>query len=94
MEFMGSLPKIRKGHDYMFMVIARFNKMCVLLPYKNTINMKEVTNIFFVKHWVHLGIPRNIISKRKIRFISALYTKEWEKMGTMLKRSTTLHLYI
>ena len=37
MNFVGCLPTIRKGDDFLFMVIERFNKMCVLMPCKNTI---------------------------------------------------------
>ena len=32
MEFVGGLPKSRKGHDYLYVVVDRFNKMCVLIP--------------------------------------------------------------
>lgn len=38
MEFVGGLPTTKKGHDYLFVVVDRFSKMCVLMPCKNTIN--------------------------------------------------------
>jgi len=47
MDFFGGLPTTKKGHDYLFMVVDGFHKMCVLIPYKNTINGKEATNLFF-----------------------------------------------
>ena len=35
MEFVGGLPTTKKGHDNMFVVVDRFNKMYVLMPYNN-----------------------------------------------------------
>jgi hypothetical protein len=45
MDFVGGLPTNKKGHDYL--VVDRFNKMCILMPRKNTIKGKEKTNMFF-----------------------------------------------
>lgn len=58
MEFIGGLLITRKGHDYLFLVVGRFSKMCVMMPCKNTIIGKEVENLFFEQVWVHFGIPR------------------------------------
>jgi hypothetical protein len=91
MDFVGGLPTTRKGHDYLFVVVDRFNKMCILMPCKNTIKGQEATNMFFEQVWVHFGIPRSIISDKDTRFLSAFWTTLWEKMDTKLKRSTTFH---
>jgi len=32
MEFVGRLPMSRRGHDYMYVVVDRFRKMCILIP--------------------------------------------------------------
>jgi len=71
MDFVGGLLTTRKGHDYLFMVVDRFNKMCVLMPCKKTISGKEATNLFFGQVWVHFGIPRSIISDRDTRLLNA-----------------------
>jgi hypothetical protein len=47
MNFVGGLPKTRKGHEYLFVVVDRFNDMCILLPCKNTIKGQEETKMFF-----------------------------------------------
>jgi hypothetical protein len=49
LDFAGGLPRTRKEHDYMFVVVVRFSKMCILTPCKKTINGKHVTNMFFEK---------------------------------------------
>jgi len=74
MDFVGGLPTSRKGHDYLFMVVDRFNKMCVLMPCKKTISGKEAINLFFGQVWVKFWIPRSIISNMDTRFLSAFWT--------------------
>jgi hypothetical protein len=34
MDFVGDLPMSRKCHNYLYVVVDRFNKMCVLMPCK------------------------------------------------------------
>jgi hypothetical protein len=50
MDFVGGLPTKRKGDDYLFVVIDRFNKMCILMPCKKIVQGQEATNMFF--EWV------------------------------------------
>jgi hypothetical protein len=47
MDFVGGLPTTKKGHDYIFVVVDRFKKMCILMPCKNTIKGQEVISMFF-----------------------------------------------
>jgi hypothetical protein len=42
----GGLPTTRKGLDYIFVVVDRFIKTCILIPCKNTIKGQEATNMF------------------------------------------------
>lgn len=32
MDFVGGLPKSRKRHDYLYVVVDRFSKMCIFIP--------------------------------------------------------------
>ena len=34
LDFVGGLPLYRKSHDYLYVVIDRFSKMCILMPCK------------------------------------------------------------
>ena len=90
MDFVGGLPRTRKGHDYLFVVIDGFIKMCILMARRKIIKMQEVTNLLFEKVWVHFWLP-SIISNRDTKFLNAFSTTLWEKMDAKLKRSTTLH---
>jgi hypothetical protein len=90
-DYVDGLPKTRKGHDYLFVVVDRFNKMSILIPCKKIIKGHEATNMFFKYIWVHLGIASSIISDKGSIFISCFLTTLWEKMDTKLNMSTTFH---
>ena len=47
MDFMGGLPMTKKGHDYLFVIMDRFGKICVLIPCKKTITRQDAANLFF-----------------------------------------------
>ena len=34
MDFVGGLPMSRQNHDYLYVVVDRFRKMCILMPCK------------------------------------------------------------
>ena len=40
MDFVGGLPLSRKSHDYSYVVIERFSKMCILVPCKKKITIE------------------------------------------------------
>jgi hypothetical protein len=47
MDFLGGLPTTRKGHDYLFVVVDKLSKMCILMPCKKNIKGQEAVNMFF-----------------------------------------------
>jgi hypothetical protein len=47
MDFVGGLPMSRKGHDYMYVVVDRFIKMCVLMPCKKQVTREKTAHMFF-----------------------------------------------
>ena len=69
MEFFGGLPMSRKQHDYLYVVVDRFSKLCILMPCKKTIIAKKTIEIYFQHIWVHFGFPTSIVSDRYSTFI-------------------------
>ena len=69
MDFVGGLPMTKKDHDYLFVIMDRFSKMCVLIPCKKTITGQDTTNLFFSHVWVHFGLPNSIIFDRDSKFL-------------------------
>lgn len=37
MDFMGGFPMIKRGHDYLFIIVNYFCKMYILIPCKKAI---------------------------------------------------------
>ena len=62
MDFVGGLPMSRRGHDYLYVVVDKFSKMCILIPCKKQVTGKQTAKMFFDKVWVHFGLPTFIIS--------------------------------
>lgn len=70
MDFLGGFPIKNRGHDYLFLIMDIFSKMCILIPCKNTIIGKDITYLFFSHVWVvHFGLPTSIISNRDSIFL-------------------------
>ena len=94
MDFVGGLPMSRKGHDYLYFVVDRFRKMCLLMPCKKKITAEKITHLFFQNVWVRFGLLTSIVSDRDSRFVWIFWSKLWDMMDTKLKKSTTFHSQI
>jgi hypothetical protein len=90
-DFVGGLPKSKRGHDYVYVVVDRLRKMCILIPCKKHIIVEKTANLFFQYVWVHFGLPTSIILDRDTRFLGDFWKILWRMMDTKLKRSTTFH---
>jgi hypothetical protein len=91
MDFVGGLPMSRRGHDYLYVVVDRFSKMCILMPCTKQVTAEQTTQLFFQNVWVHFGLPKSIISDRDSRFVGSFWSSLWALMDTKLKKSTAFH---
>jgi hypothetical protein len=91
MDFVGGLLMSRKFHDYLYVVVDRFHKMCVLIPCKNQFIAKQTTQMFFENVWVHFGLPTSIVFDRDYRFMRKIWSSLWELMDTRINKSTSFH---
>ena len=64
MDFVGGLPLSKRGHDYLYVVVDRFRKMCILIPCNKQITAEQTKKLFFEHVWVHFGLPTSIVSDR------------------------------
>ena len=69
MDFVGGLPLSRKQHDYLYVVVDRFSKMCILMPCKKSITAEKTSDLYFQHVWVHYGLPTSIVSDRDSKFV-------------------------
>jgi hypothetical protein len=91
MDFVGGFPMSRKGHDYLYVVVDRFRKMCVLVPCKKQVTGEGTAHLFFQHVWVHFGFPTSIVSDQDSHFLGKFWSTLWELMDTKLQKSTYFH---
>jgi hypothetical protein len=87
-DFVGGLPMSKRGHDYLYVLVDRFNIMCILMPCKKHITTEQNANLFFQYVWVRFGLPLSIILERDTQLFGYIWTMLWRMMDTKLKRST------
>jgi hypothetical protein len=91
MDFVGGLPMSRQNHDYLYVVVDRFRKMCIFMPCTKQVIAEQMAQMFFQNVWVHFGLPKSIISDRDSRFVGSFWSSLWALMDAKLKKSTTFH---
>ena len=69
MDFMEGIPMLRKGHDYLYVVVDSFTKMCILIPCNKQVTTNMIAQLFFQFVWVHFGLPTSILSDHHSRFL-------------------------
>ena len=64
MDFVVELPRTKRGHDAIWMVVDHFSKMVLLAPTTSTVTASETTALFFEHVFIAHGLPREVISDR------------------------------
>ena len=90
MDFITGLPRV-SGRDCIFVVVDRLTKFphffAIAMDYKAI----QVAELFFREVFRLHGFPRQIVSDRDGRFISAFWQELFKLAGTELATSTNYH---
>ena len=84
MDFVMGLPRTRRGHDAIWVIVDRLTKSAHFLAMRATDALSQLANLY-VREIVRLhGIPVSVVSDRDARFTSHFWERFQEAMGTQL----------
>ncbi|KAF5808044.1 putative nucleotidyltransferase, Ribonuclease H [Helianthus annuus] len=91
MDIITKLPRTKKGHDAIWVVVDRLTKSAHFLPIHEGFSAERLAKIYVDEIVSRNGVPLNIISDRDARFSSRFLRTMQSAMGTQLNLSTTYH---
>ena len=91
MDFVTGLPRTRRQHDAIWVIVDRLTKSVHFLPVSNDDPLDKLAQLY-VEEIVRLhGVPISIVSDRDPRFTSRFWSSLQHAMGTRLHFSTAFH---
>ena len=85
------MPRTQRENDRVFVVVDRFRKISLVLPWKLTNDASHIENLFFKEVIRIHGLPLNIVSDRDVKFVGHFWRNLWRKLGTNLSFSSAYH---
>jgi hypothetical protein len=92
MDFITKLPRIRKQHDSIMVVVDKLTKVSHFISMKLTHKSINVFDIYMREISRFHGIPKRIVFDRDPNFTSNFWKGLFKRFGTNLNFSTTYHL--
>jgi len=91
MDFITGLPRTRRGHDSIWVIVDRLTKSAHFLPVRTT-HSAEILAQLYVREIVRLhGVPESIISDRGSVFTSRFWKSFQRAMGSGCSYSSPFH---
>ena len=91
MDFIMGLPRTRRGHDAIWVIVDRLTKAAHFLAMGATDSLVTLAELY-TREIVRLhGVPIGITSDRDARFTSHFWRYFQDAMGSQLSFSTAFH---
>ncbi|KAK2388470.1 hypothetical protein QL285_062153 [Trifolium repens] len=91
MDFITGLPKTRRKHDSIWVIVDRLTKSAHFLPVRTTDTAAKLTDVYIAEIVSLHGIPSSIVSDRDPKFTSHFWKSLHEALGTKLRLSSAYH---
>ncbi|KAJ9556981.1 hypothetical protein OSB04_011595 [Centaurea solstitialis] len=91
MDFVTKLPKTKKGHDSIWVIVDRLTKSAHFLPIKESFSIDRLAQLYVDEIVMRHGFPISIISDRDSRFTSRFWQSLQAALGTSVDLSTAYH---
>ncbi|KAF5816849.1 putative nucleotidyltransferase, Ribonuclease H [Helianthus annuus] len=91
MDLITKLPRTKKGHDAIWVVVDRLTKSAHFLPIREDFSADKLAQIYVDEIVARHGVPLNIISDRDACFTSHFWRTMQSAMGSQLNLSTAYH---
>ena len=86
-----SLPKTKKGHTAILVVVDKLTKMAHFAPCKNECTARELASEYYRSVWKLHGVPLRMTTDRGSEFVNKFSAALCELVGTVHSRSTAYH---
>ncbi|GJW62258.1 putative reverse transcriptase domain-containing protein [Tanacetum coccineum] len=91
MDSITKLPRIRSGHDVIWVVVNRLTKSAHFLAIREDYSTEKLARLYIDEIVVRHGVPVSIILDRDARFTSRLWQTFQKALGTRLDMSMAYH---
>ena len=91
MDFVVELPRTKRGHDAIWVVVDRFSKMVHIAPTTSQVTALDTANLFFERVFTAHGLPREVISDRGPQFSGHFWRHLCARLSIKLALSTAFH---
>jgi hypothetical protein len=73
MDYINGLLTTLRKHGAIWVVVFRFSKMALFIPYQKTTYVVQTAKLFFHNVRPHFGLPQSIIFDRYSRLINIFW---------------------
>ncbi|GJV48114.1 putative reverse transcriptase domain-containing protein [Tanacetum coccineum] len=91
MDLITKLPRLRSGHDTIWVIVDRLTKSAHFLAIREDFNTEKLVRLYIDAIVARHGVPVSIISDRDGRFTSHFWQTVQKALGTRLDLSTAYH---